>query len=348
MRGTSSQFALVCVSFVVSTVVLANDLQHKLNAIDSTLNCEYQQLKETRSPEAAKRLLAEQKKWLANRDTICHLNGLPDNRQRWIDEVSKNPAQARCVVNQTKSRIASLNANQAASPSVVFDFRAHGEIVDAPIRSIVGKSGFELSMNNNNHLCSTFFKDFIEDRNIFHIEPIVETDNYDSSALKSYRAACPRKSDDLRTVWTVPVQDPADSQVNEIPEYANVFIGRDNFKIYSVDLDGSGSEDVVFYYENEMDVKRKTVSPTRVYKSVAPNACSKKLFISFNQFGSPKWTRNGVINYRGRNGIYVMEGYGMDKPRYLGLRFYAYSPEKKAVKLACRYSWPLNRGHSNE
>jgi len=348
MRGTSSQFVLVCASFVVSTVVFADGLQYKLNAIDSTLNREYQQLNKTRSPEAAKLLLAEQKKWLANRDTICHLNGLPDNRQRWIDEVSKNPAQARCVVNQTKSRIASLKTNQAASPSVVFDYRAHGEIVDASIRSIAGKSGFELSMNNSNHLCSTFLKDFIEDRNIFHIKPVVETDNYDSSRLRPYRAACPRKSDDLRTVWTVPVHDPADSEVDEIPEYANVFIGQDNFKIYSVDLDGTGTEDVVFYYENEMDVKRKTTSHSRVYKSVAPNACSKKLFISFNQLGSPKWTRNGVINYRGRDGIYVLEGYGTDKPKYLGLRFYAYSPEKKAVKLACRYSRPLNLGHTND
>jgi len=316
-------------------------LKQQLFEIDAKLNREYQTLRKSRAPAARKVLLNEQKKWLKRRDDTCKIVGLPDQREQWIARIATNLEQAKCVIDKTKFRIASLVENQKSSSSVVFDFRSHGEIVEQSVRDIAKNSGFSLTNESVDNVCKTFFDDFIEDRNIFHIRPIIETDNYNDTLLSPYKENCPLKSQDLRTTFYVSVHDQTDySEVDEIPEYADVFIGQDNYKIYKLRIDDNDSEDILFYYENQLHVKSNKIGPGRIYRSYTSDSCRSNRNIHFNQYGSQLWTRNGVLSYKGQNGIYVMES-GKKTQTYFSIVLYMYSQKREKLNTLCRYSRPL-------
>ena len=77
------------ISMSVTSCAANGDLKPTLIKTDNQLNIEYKKLKASRSKEARKALLRDQKKWLVERDTECKLKSLPKNRDEWLAAVGK-------------------------------------------------------------------------------------------------------------------------------------------------------------------------------------------------------------------------------------------------------------------
>lgn len=194
-------------------------------------------------------------------------------------------------------------------------------------------------------LCKTFYEDFKQQKNIEHIQPIVKADVYDDPALRPYQEKCPA----LKMHKTMTFE-PRDIEVAGEPEdeedaearAIGVYYGMGNFQLYRVDInnDPKDGDELLLYYEGEYDRKHNKAYPAhRLYRQLNLTTCEAGTAVHFNVLGSPKWTRNGVIRYKGMNAIYTLESW-KEQQDYLYLKLEIYSNELKRLATFCTYHKP--------
>lgn len=202
-------------------------------------------------------------------------------------------------------------------------------------------------IGKDNALCPAFLEDFKKQRHIRYIEPIVRTDNYDDPALQPYRQKCPRL--DLRKL--IAVDDrlgyPQGLTEEELELIGIVSYGIGNFQLFKVDIDNdpTDGEEYIFYYEGETyPKKRKTYPQNRAYQVVDFSTCAITGGTYFNRLGSAKWTRNAVIEYKGKYYLYALQSAPGDQPGFFNLALETYSKEKARLIAVCLHGIPLNTG----
>ena len=211
-----------------------------------------------------------------------------------------------------------------------------------------------VSLDKDVPFCQAFYEDFRQQRNIEHIQPIVKADRYDDPALRPYQERCPKLDFRLSREFLVRGID-----VSSLPEdyfEGDVGIpiyGVGNFQLYKVDIDNNpeDGEELVFYYEGErvedrrlkwdgtLTVDEITLPEARAYHVLDLDACKIIYGAGFNRGGSAKWTRNGIIRYKGKNAIYTLESWGgTEQPSYHFLELWMYSEKLKRMAPVCAYA----------
>lgn len=202
-------------------------------------------------------------------------------------------------------------------------------------------------IGKDNPLCPAFLEDFKKQRHIRYIEPIVKTDNYDDPALQPYRQKCPRL--DLRKL--IAVDDrlgyPQGLTEEELELIGILSYGIGNFQLFKVDIDNdpTDGEEYIFYYEGEFYPKTNKTSPqNRAYQVVDFSTCEITGGTYFNSLGSAKWTRNAVIEYKGKYYLYELQSAPGNQPSFFALGLKTYSKEKARLIAVCLHGLPLNTG----
>ncbi len=213
---------------------------------------------------------------------------------------------------------------------------------------------FVPQLGEDNPICKTFYDDFKKQTNIEYIQPIVKADSYDDPALKPYRDKCPEF--DFRKSLGVPANQDTTGWTDEDWESLGTpTYGMGNFQLYRVDMDNNpkNGEELVFYYEGRKTIKHEIPvgGPMieneiinlagRSYQTLDLKHCKGSLIggAVFNQLGSPDWTRNGIIRYKGQDAIYALESW-KEKQDYLYLNLYLYSNRLKRIAPTCTYHKP--------
>jgi uncharacterized protein YecT (DUF1311 family) len=110
IAGTSSAAMAECRSN--DDAALANCLALDMWTTDQKINQIYQELM-ARYPDSKKKgLRDEQRGWLRNRNSVCHLDAKESNREKWIQAITSDYQKTVCVVRFTQHRIHTLEAYQ--------------------------------------------------------------------------------------------------------------------------------------------------------------------------------------------------------------------------------------------
>lgn len=212
---------------------------------------------------------------------------------------------------------------------------------------------FVPELGKDNPFCKAFYEDFKKQARIEHIKPIVAAETYDDPALKTYRDKCPKF--DFRRTLSASVGNTR-GWTKEAWETLGIHTyGLSNFALYSVDLDNNptNEKELVFYYEGESStglvdaennsdaIAHGSINPAaRAYQAIDLKRCeySSPGGTLFNRLGSAKWTRNGIITYRGKNAIYELVS--TDQREYWNLTLDMYSTRLKRIAPTCTYNKP--------
>ena len=202
-----------------------------------------------------------------------------------------------------------------------------------------------VSLDKDVPFCQAFYEDFRQQRNIEHIQPIVKADRYDDPALRPYQEECP-ELEMHKTIALEPrdielggePKDEADAEARAV----EINYGINNFQLYKVDIDNHpvNGDEYLIYYEGEFDQKsNKTYLANRVYQIIDLADCRIVDGVYVNRGGSAKWTRNGIIRYKGKNAIYILESWGgTEQPSYHFLELWMYSEKLKRMAPVCAYA----------
>lgn len=194
--------------------------------------------------------------------------------------------------------------------------------------------------------CKAFYEDFKKQANIVHIQPIVKAEKYDDPVFRPYQQNCPKLQMHKHYGF-----EPRDMQLGGPPESEEeaearareISTGLKNFQLFWIDINNNpkDGEEYLFYYEGEFEKRSNKAYPaSRAYQVVDMVACQTTDGIYFNRGGrSEHLTRNGVIRYKGKNAIYMLESW--DKERiYLYLTLELYSDKLKRLAPTCTYHKP--------
>jgi hypothetical protein len=214
---------------------------------------------------------------------------------------------------------------------------------------------FVPQLGEDNPICKSFYEDFKKQTNIEYIQPIVKAETYDDPALKPYRDKCPEF--DFRKSLSVPAnQNTAGWTDEDWESLGTPTYGMGNFQFYRVDMDNNpkNGEELVFYYEGERTIKHEIPVggsmiekeyinlAGRGYRTLDLKRCKGSLIggAGFNQLGSAQWTRNGIIRYKGKNAIFMIESAKDDRPDFRSLSLHLYSEKIKRTVPTCTYRIP--------
>ena len=229
------------------------------------------------------------------------------------------------------------------------------EAIKRELIEIMQGVNFVPQRGEDNPICKTFYEDFKTQKHIEHLQPILKVDSYDDPALKPYRDKCP--DFDFRKRLSVPGNyNTAGWTEEEWEAMGTPTYGMSNFQLYRVDLDNNpkNGEELVFYHEGEKTIKQEipydgSAKIEKEYINLAGRAywtldlkrCKGTIGgAGFNQLGSAQWTRNGIIRYKNKNGIFILENGKGDRPNFQSLDLYMYSERLKRTAPTCAYDIP--------
>jgi hypothetical protein len=210
------------------------------------------------------------------------------------------------------------------------------------LRKIMQGVNFVPQIGKGDAFCKAFYSDFKDQKNIEYIDPIVKANKYDDLALKPYQDKCPKLQ--MNRTMTFSASDielggEPTSEADAESRATSILYGIGNFQLYQVDIDNhpENGKELIFYYEGEWDKKHdKTYPAPRVYRTVDFERCETGLFVAFNQRGSAIWTRNEVLQWKGTNGIFILQSW-RDNPEYISLTLRVYSDRFKRLATRCNY-----------
>jgi hypothetical protein len=237
----------------------------------------------------------------------------------------------------------------SAAPSIAAD-KGGADPQKEELIGIMKGVNFVPQLGKDEPFCKSFYEDFKKQTNIEHIRPILKADKYDDPALQPYQEKCPALKMHKTMAFTqkdLEISGEATDEEDAESRAVSIMYGERNFQLFSVDIDDNqkNGKEYVFYYEGAFDQKSVIyglMTPThypsdRVYRIVDFGRCKADAVIYFNQDASDKLTRNGIIHYKGKNGIYVLEARGIDQPSYTSLILYMYSERWKRIAGRCIY-----------
>jgi hypothetical protein len=215
-------------------------------------------------------------------------------------------------------------------------------ITKSELRKIMQGVNFVPEIGKDDAFCKAFYSDFKQQKNIEYIDPIVKAKKYDDLALKPYQDKCPTlKMNRMMTFAARDIELGGEPTSEEDAESraTSILYGIGNFQLYQVDIDNhpENGKELMFYYEGEWDKKHdKTYPAPRVYRTVDLEQCESNLILTFNQFGSPRWTRNELLRWKGTNGIIILRS-SKEAPEYNSISLRVYSDRFKKIATRCNY-----------
>lgn len=220
------------------------------------------------------------------------------------------------------------------------------------IMKIMSQGTFETYIQENKKFCSAFLEDFKQQKNITHVQPVVEADSYNDPKLQTYFKSCQGKAFNKTYVIYHPsmmaeatkAEDEARAEGKELSdedweELGGVpYIATKNFKLYKVNIDNNmknGDEYVLYaegYYNEEsglyfyggytiVDVKKCTTDGGT--NTNDPYDYKKNI---------PLDNHNGIVRYKGRCYVFDLgEGHGYR------LILKGYNRRYKNMETVCKY-----------
>lgn len=129
------------------------------------------------------------------------------------------------------------------------------ETLTERIKTILTTLRYDLAAQNK--FCRAFFQDFQAQKAIVHIQPIVQTDDYQAPELQQYLKRCPKLNLNRR----VTVEPRYSEWIKSLPEeeqdrYSDVYRGTRNFRLYLVEINNNQAdgEEFIFYQEKFLHV----------------------------------------------------------------------------------------------
>jgi len=195
------------------------------------------------------------------------------------------------------------------------------------IMNIMNKGQFKAYIQADQKFCATFLSDFSEQKNIEHIKPIMEVDDYNDPRLQTYFKQC-SSAEFQKHTWIEP---------RGHYEMARDYYATKNFKLFRVDLDNNkkNSDELVLYAEGFKDAGNNYTYGG--YSVINLKKCKITYGVPTNdsydyQKQQPIENYNGVIKYKGE--YYVFDLY-VDPARRLVLE--KYNSKRGMMLSICRY-----------
>jgi len=107
-----------------------------LRDADSDLNKRYEDLRRKLGHKEAATVQSTQRDWLKQRDSRCRIRSRAQSREKWIDDVARDPVRADCVLQMTEDRIGELARMQQEAGAPVLIAK-----IDPPANAPVTASG---------------------------------------------------------------------------------------------------------------------------------------------------------------------------------------------------------------
>lgn len=215
------------------------------------------------------------------------------------------------------------------------------DAVKAPIVTLLKSITMKLNYFVDEKFCRQFFKDFQTQKDLVHIQPIIQADRYDDPALAAFVGKCPRVK------WIgAQADDPAYRLNTQVRSglLAPTLVGTAHFRLYQVDIDNDkrNGREHVFYSDGfvpdplpgeELMRVEELDKTTGLYEAVDFENCATLGAVEVGRGGTSVFpVYNGVLRYHGRSYIYNL--YGYDKYMLNIERFWA---PRKNFKIVCRY-----------
>ncbi len=234
---------------------------------------------------------------------------LKRQQQRWV-ETRNACADETCLKKSYEARIAQLS-------------EAHNAELKAKIVAILEDIRLEEQKfgRPSDPLCSQFLDDFRQQKNVEHILPIIQTEDYDDPRLKTYRNKCPNLKLNRHMGYSPNVYyEGLEEESEETREAAASYIsyGTKNFKLYEVDINNNPKDgkEHIFYDQASQFVKPEMLAGKIVsaeagsYLVVDFRACETRGGVGTAATTLPKERIadfHGPIEYREKFYVYVLE-----------------------------------------
>jgi hypothetical protein len=190
--------------------------------------------------------------------------------------------------------------------------------------------------------CRQFFEDFQTQKDMVHVQPMIQADRYDDPALAAFVGKCPT----VRWVGALPDDDPEGSALNTRPrgQAGNRSVGTAHFRLYKVDINNNRKDgaEYVFYSDGFVPEPLPGEEPGPVeeldkthgqYLVVDFEYCLSLGGIEAGRGGTSVLpVYHGIIRYHGRSYIYDLNASG-------GYKLYLdeLTNRRKTFKTICRY-----------
>lgn len=196
------------------------------------------------------------------------------------------------------------------------------EVDQRAIKEIMANGTFKAYIQDSQKFCSDFLKDFSQQKNISHIKPIIEVDNYEDKQLQAILRKCPHNEFNITYVIYHP------SMMNELVEAekrGEKITSKDMealggvryeatkaFRLFKVNIDNDAAngDEYVLYAEGYFN-KERNAYLFNTYTVIDLKKCEDDVRA---YVGSPDDIKNksnaknynGIIRYRGRNYIFAL------------------------------------------
>ena len=218
----------------------------------------------------------------------------------------------------------------------------------AAIMKIMSQGQFKAYIQDDAKFCAAFLEDFKQQKNIEHIKPIVEADDYNDPNLQKYFKRCPKtefhKSVEIRhaqTLQEIVAKEQALGRAltgEELEEYGGIeFYATKNFKLYKTNIDNNlkNGDEHIFYAEGYKNIGDNYTYGG--YSIIDIKNCKKDGGVStIDPFDYEKQipldNYNGIIRYKGK--LYVF-----DLHEQVGRRLVIekYNKKNKNMNSICEY-----------
>lgn len=223
----------------------------------------------------------------------------------------------------------------------------------AAIIKIMNQGKFKAYIQKDTKFCSAFLNDFIEQKQIEHIQPILEVEDYNDPKLQVYFKQCPNKKFNGAIVMSARAAEEIEDMEKTLgrkltDEELEKEIGGPNyyatksFKLFKVNLDNdfNNGDEFVFYAEGyRSPVRGKYVTEYTYggYEILDLKNCKTKYGASTRdpydyEKQQPIENYNGIIKYKGA--YYVFDLYD-ETGRRLVLK--KYNKKRGNMNSVCEY-----------
>jgi hypothetical protein len=172
--------------------------------------------------------------------------------------------------------------------------------------------------------CQAFLDDFRQQKNIEHIAPIVQTEDYNDPRLAPYKGKCPKLDfhKSRQPVGAAPHKiQLSPERMKEIEENDNnytIYLDTRNLQLYELEMDDNpaNGKEIVFYGESPRVVSSGGIpqpdgpiynAHRGLYRVISFDGCSEIGGMSVGQLWGPSGgptESHGVIRYRGKYALY--------------------------------------------
>ena len=226
-----------------------------------------------------------------------------------------------------------VGAAQASdSPSVA--------AVKAQIVTLLKSMTMTMNYFVDEKFCRQFFKDFQTQKNIVHVQPMIQADRYDDPALAAFVDKCPK----IKWVGAEPDEEGVALNTITRDQFGNRSVSTTHFRLYKVDINNNRKDGAehVFYSDGFVPEPLPGEKPMTVeelnktygwYVVVDFEHCLSLGGVEAGRMGMHvRPVYHGIIQYRGRSYIYVLDSEG-------GYKLYLneLTTRRETFKTICRY-----------